>query len=58
MSKPEFKSYRIVRRGRISASPDDAPERDDVSSNRHPAPAFRLRMIFSESRHPLFGIML
>jgi hypothetical protein len=54
----EFESDRIVRRGRISASPDDAPERDDVSSNRHPAPTFRSSMIFSENRYPLFGIML
>jgi hypothetical protein len=33
-------------------------ERDDFSSNRHPALAFRWSMIFSENRHPLFGIML
>jgi len=33
-------------------------ERDDVSSNRHPALAFWWRMIFSENRYPLFGIML
>jgi len=33
-------------------------ERDDFSSNRHPARASYLSMIFSENRHPLFGIML
>src|SRR5262249_46951275 len=33
-------------------------ERDDFSSNRHPAPAFWWSMIFSENRYPLFGIML
>jgi len=32
-------------------------ERDDFSSNRHPAPTFCRRMIFSENRYPLFGIM-
>src|SRR5262249_44054178 len=31
--------------------------RDDFSSNRHPAPASWWRMIFSENRYPLFGIM-
>jgi hypothetical protein len=35
-----------------------ALERDDFSSNRHPALAFCWSMIFSENRHPLFGIML
>jgi hypothetical protein len=35
-----------------------ALERDDFSSNRHPALAFCLSMIFSESRIPLFRIML
>jgi hypothetical protein len=29
-------------------------ERDDFSSNRHPAPSFDLSMIFSENRCPLF----
>jgi hypothetical protein len=33
-------------------------ERDDLSSNRHPALASCLSMIFSENRYPLFGIML
>src|SRR5882762_3211893 len=33
-------------------------ERDDISSNRHPAPSFCLSMIFSENRYPLFRIML
>src|SRR5437762_6023077 len=33
-------------------------ERDEISSNRHPALAFCLSMIFSENRLPLFGIML
>jgi hypothetical protein len=32
-------------------------KRDDFSSNRHPALALCLRMIFSENRYPLFGIM-
>jgi hypothetical protein len=34
------------------------PERDDLSSNRHPALAYCLSMIFSENWYPLFGIML
>jgi hypothetical protein len=33
-------------------------ERNDFSSNRHPALAFCWSMIFSENRYPLFGIML
>jgi len=33
-------------------------ERDDFSSNRHPALFFCLSMIFSENRFPLFRIML
>src|ERR1700730_1170825 len=33
-------------------------ERDDFSSNRHPALSFCLSMIFSENRYPLFRIML
>jgi hypothetical protein len=32
-------------------------ERDDFGSNRHPALSFCWRMIFSENRFPLFGIM-
>jgi hypothetical protein len=34
------------------------PERDDFSSNRHPAPALRRCMIFSGNRSPLFAITL
>jgi REP-associated tyrosine transposase len=33
-------------------------ERDDLSSNRHPALVYCLSMISSENRYPLFGIML
>ncbi len=33
-------------------------ERDDFSSNRHPALSFCLSMIFSTNRYPLFRIML
>jgi hypothetical protein len=36
---------------------NERPQRDDVSSNRHPSPAFYLSMIFAENRLPLFGIM-
>jgi hypothetical protein len=35
-----------------------ALERDDLSSNRHPALSIYLSMIFSENRYPLFRIML
>ena len=35
-----------------------ALDRDDFSSNRHPALAFCFSMIFSENRFPLFRIML
>jgi hypothetical protein len=35
-----------------------ALERDDFSSNRHPAPAHWWSMTFSENRCPLFGITL
>ena len=38
-------------------SPGATLERDDFSSNRHPALAFCWSMIFSENRYPLFGIM-
>src|ERR1700723_780376 len=38
--------------------PGRAPDRDDFSSNRHPALSFCLSMIFSENRFPLFRIML
>ena len=37
---------------------DSAIERDDFSSNRHPALSFCLSMIFSENWYPLFRIML
>src|SRR5882762_5401720 len=33
-------------------------ERDDFSSNRHPALAYCWSMIFSENRYPLFEIIL
>src|ERR1700732_2326676 len=33
-------------------------ERDDFSSNRHPALIYCLSMIFSENRCPVFGILL
>src|SRR5215204_3534123 len=33
-------------------------ERDDFSSNRHPALGYCWSMIFSENRYPLFGITL
>jgi hypothetical protein len=33
-------------------------EQDDLSSNRHPALAYRRSMIFSENRFTLFGIKL
>jgi hypothetical protein len=36
----------------------DTLERDDFSSNRHPALASCLSMIFSENRCTLFEIML
>ena len=36
----------------------EALKQDDFSSNRHPALAHCLSMIFSENRCPLFGIML
>src|SRR5438445_10851413 len=47
-------------------SPCSRLERDDFSSNRHPAPAYWWSMIFSENRYPpriksgagFFGIML
>jgi len=32
-------------------------ERDNFSSNRHPALSYCLSMIFSENRYPLFRIM-
>jgi hypothetical protein len=35
-----------------------AIERDDDSSNRHPALGYCWSMIFSENQFPLFGIML
>jgi len=45
------------RRSEIEAK-NDPLERDDFSSNRHPALSFCLSMIFSENRYPLFRIML
>jgi hypothetical protein len=33
-------------------------ERDDFSSNRHPALSYSWSMMYSENRYPLFGIML
>ena len=46
-------------RAEVVANVKPAPlKRDDLSSNRHPALAYCPRMIFSENRYPLFGIML
>src|SRR5262247_4864196 len=42
----------------MPGSIEQAPERDDFSSNRHLALSYAWRMIFSENRYPLFGIML
>src|SRR5262249_26837341 len=52
--------------GSISGRNEDSLERDDDSSNRHPALAFWWSMILSENRYPpriksgagFFGIML
>jgi hypothetical protein len=44
--------------GRIRGNRSAALERDDFSSNRHPALSFCLSMIFSENQYPLFRIML
>src|SRR3981189_3486221 len=57
-------AFGVVRRGR-QLSPERL-ERDDFSSNRHPALAYSWSMIFSENRCPpriksgagFFGIML
>jgi hypothetical protein len=49
-------ALQIPRREKFS--PLATLERDDFSSKRHPSPAFCLRMIRSENRFPLFGIML
>jgi hypothetical protein len=38
--------------------PNTYLERDELSSNRHPALHYWWSMIFSENRYPLFGIML
>jgi hypothetical protein len=47
------------RNAELNEKNDAAPlERDDFSSNRHPAPAYWWSMISSENRYPLFGIML
>ena len=50
-------SSRFVRRLQAQDAAERL-ERDDFSSNRHPAPAYCWSMIFSEHRYPLFGIML
>jgi len=48
-----------MHRGHLDPAVATLPlERDDVSSNRHPAPGYAGSMIFSENRFPLFGIML
>src|SRR5580704_720069 len=44
--------------GGLPSSSARTLERDDFSSNRHPALALWWSMIFSENRYPLFGIML
>src|SRR5438034_7694360 len=49
---PDLGEQATLRRVRVGL------ERDDFSSNRHPALASCLSMIFSENRCPLFGIML
>jgi hypothetical protein len=56
-----------LQKNRTSACPADsswilyailgALEQDDFPSNHHPALSFCWSMIFSENRHPLFGIM-
>ena len=45
------------RRGKLEGR-EARLERDDFSSDRHPALAYLRTMIFSENRYPLFGIML
>jgi hypothetical protein len=55
------RSSREISRAQRSLKRNDALqtlERDEIELNRHPALAFCLSMIFSESRFPLFGIML
>src|SRR5258706_4770543 len=52
-----YASIGLVLRG-IAKFGFGALERDDFSSNRHPALSFCLSMIFSENRYPLFRIML
>src|ERR1700686_4348252 len=47
-----------ARRAAITQAGVGGLERYDSSSNRHPALAFCLSMIFSENRFPLFRIML
>jgi hypothetical protein len=49
--RPKRRTHRAGRGRRPS-------ERDDFSSNRHRALRYWWSMIFSENRHPLFGIML
>jgi hypothetical protein len=43
--------------GRLHAAPLGRLDRDDFSSNRHPALTSYWNMIPSENRCPLFGIM-
>jgi hypothetical protein len=56
-ANPRQKSMALAWRG-IDCSGGSSLERDDFSSNRHPARAYWWSMIFSENRFPLFGIML
>ena len=59
--RPTISSRKIIRcvpRRRHRPHPDRALERDDFSSNCHPALAYCWSMILSENRYPLFGIML
>jgi|SRR6266481_3382961 len=51
-------TYRFRFQPRWQVASGFARERDDFSSNRHPALSFCLSMIFSENRYPLFRIML
>jgi hypothetical protein len=47
-----------LKRAAVAGEEETPLERDDFSSNRHPALSFCLSMIFSENRYPLFRIML
>ena len=51
-------NFGIVRNSGTPCESRDALERDDFSSNCHPALAYCWSMIFPENRFPLFGIML